>query len=43
MESSEGFEDFMKALGVGAIKRKMANSVTPINVIEIRDDGKLSG
>lgn len=39
MESSEGFDDFMKALGVGMIKRKLANSVIPINEIEISDEG----
>ena len=39
MESSENFDDFMKALGVGMIKRKLANSVVPINEIEIADNG----
>jgi len=39
MDSSEGFDDFMKALGVGMIKRKLANSVVPVNEIEISDDG----
>ena len=39
MESSEHFDDFMKALGVGMIKRKLANSVVPINEIEISDLG----
>lgn len=39
MESSEYFDDFMKALGVGMIKRKLANSVIPINEIEISDEG----
>ena len=39
MESSEKFDDFMKALGVGMIKRKLANSVVPVNEIEISDDG----
>ena len=38
MESSENFDDFMKALGVGMIKRKLANSVIPINEIEISDE-----
>ena len=33
MESSEKFDDFMKALGVGMIKRKLANSVVPINEV----------
>merc|ERR1712079_3016 len=39
MESSENFDDFMKALGVGMIKRKLANSVVPVNEIEISGDG----
>ena len=39
MTSSEGFDEFMKALGVGLMKRKLANSVTPVVVIEISDDG----
>ena len=40
MESSENFDDFMKALGVGMIKRKLANSVIPINEIEVADSGE---
>ena len=39
MEKSDGFDDFMKALGVGMIKRRLANSVVPINEIEISEDG----
>merc|ERR1719397_256655 len=39
MESSEKFDDFMKALGVGMIKRKLANSVVPINEVEISEEG----
>ena len=39
MTSSEGFDEFMKALGVGLMKRKLANSVTPVVVMEIADDG----
>merc|ERR1712061_19056 len=35
----EGFDEFMKALGVGLMKRKLANSVTPVVVIEIEEDG----
>ena len=41
MASSQGFDEFMKALGVGLMKRKMANSVTPVNVVEIEEDGEL--
>lgn len=39
MESSDKFDEFMKALGVGMIKRKLANSIIPINEMEIADDG----
>lgn len=35
MESSDKFDDFMKALGVGMIKRKLANSVVPINEVRL--------
>ena len=35
MESSDKFDDFMKALGVGMIKRKLANSVVPINEVRV--------
>ena len=40
MESSEKFDDFMKVLGVGIMRRKLANSVVPINEIEITPDGE---
>ena len=40
MSSSEGFDDFMKVLGVGMVKRKMANSVTPVNVVEKDEEGR---
>lgn len=36
-EISQGFDEFMKSLGVGLMKRKLANSVTPVNVVEIED------
>ena len=39
MTSSEGFEEWMKAMGVGWTKRKLANSVIPVNVIEISPQG----
>ena len=39
MTSSDGFEEWMKAMGVGWTKRKLANSVVPVNVVEISDDG----
>ncbi|CAH2052426.1 unnamed protein product, partial [Iphiclides podalirius] len=37
MTSSENFDDFMKAIGVGLITRKAANAVTP--TVEVRQDG----
>ncbi|TRY80364.1 hypothetical protein TCAL_02999 [Tigriopus californicus] len=39
MTSSDGFDEVLRELGVGLMKRKMANSVTPINVIEIDEEG----
>merc|ERR1719266_2112701 len=36
---TENFDEFMKRLGVGLIKRKLANSVSPQNVILVNDDG----
>ena len=35
---TENFDEFMKKLGVGLVKRKLANSVSPVNVIIINDD-----
>nr|Q17017.2 RecName: Full=Probable fatty acid-binding protein [Anopheles gambiae] len=29
MEKSEGFDDYMKALGVGMVLRKLGNSISP--------------
>ena len=37
MISSENFDEFMKAIGVGLITRKAANAVTP--TVELRKDG----
>ncbi|XP_064074307.1 sodium/calcium exchanger regulatory protein 1-like [Vanessa tameamea] len=37
MISSENFDEFMKAIGVGLITRKAANAVTP--TVELRQDG----
>jgi hypothetical protein len=39
--SSEGFDDFLRALGVGLVKRKLANSVSPIIVINVDKDGNI--
>ena len=36
---TENFDEFMKKLGVGLVKRKLANSVSPQNVILVNDDG----
>ena len=40
LAESEGFDEFMKALGVGIIKRKMANAAVPVVVVEIQEDGE---
>jgi hypothetical protein len=37
MESSEGFDEFMKALGVGLVMRKMANAASPSVEISEKD------
>ena len=37
---TENFDEFMKKLGVGLVKRKLANSVSPVNVIIVNEDGK---
>ena len=36
---SENFDEFMRKLGVGLVKRKLANSISPTNVIIVNDDG----
>jgi len=36
---TENFDEFMKKLGVGWTKRKLANSVSPVNVIIVNEDG----
>ena len=38
---SENFDEFMKKLGVGLVKRKLANSVSPMNIIIVHDDGRI--
>ena len=38
--SSEGFDEFLKALGVGMIKRKLASSVSPIIIVDVDRNGK---
>nr|BAN20204.1 allergen, putative [Riptortus pedestris] len=37
LDKSEKFDEFMKALGVGLITRKMGNTVSP--VVELTEDG----
>jgi len=37
--SSEGLDDYLKALGVGFARRKLAASITPTLVINIEDNG----
>ena len=39
--SSEGFDDFLKCLGVGMVKRKLANSVTPVVEVGVDSSGKI--
>jgi len=38
LESSEHFDDYMKAVGVGLVMRKMANAATPTQEIKIEGD-----
>merc|ERR1712212_16072 len=38
LETSENFEEFMKALGVGMVMRKLANNAKP--AVEFRKDGE---
>ncbi|XP_053693807.1 probable fatty acid-binding protein [Sabethes cyaneus] len=37
MEKSEGFDDYMKALGVGMVLRKLGNSISP--TVELLKEG----
>jgi hypothetical protein len=39
LSSTEGFDQYLKVLGVSMMRRKMANSVTPVNDVEISEDG----
>jgi len=38
LDFSENFDEFMKALGVGMVMRKMANSATPVVTITKEED-----
>ncbi|XP_050428133.1 fatty acid-binding protein, muscle isoform X1 [Adelges cooleyi] len=40
LDSSENFDDYMKALGVGMITRKVGNSISPIVELNKGDDDK---
>ncbi|KAM6456650.1 fatty acid-binding protein 5-like [Liasis olivaceus] len=40
--SSEGFEDYMKELGVGMAMRKMGNMAKPDVIISKNDDGQVT-
>jgi len=37
LESSENFDEYMKAVGVGLVMRKMANAATPTQEIKVED------
>jgi len=39
MESSENFDDYMKAVGVGAIMAKLASTAKPKVTVSVSDDG----
>lgn len=38
LETSENFDEYMKAVGVGIVMRKMANAATPVQEIKIDGD-----
>jgi len=38
LKSSEHFDEYMKALGVGLVTRKMANAATPVVEIKVNGD-----
>lgn len=39
--SSEGLDEYLKALGVGFARRKLAASITPTLVISIGENGEI--
>ncbi|XP_008180030.1 MPA13 allergen-like isoform X1 [Acyrthosiphon pisum] len=41
LESSDKFDEYMKALGVGMMTRKLGNTVSPVVELTKSDDGKL--
>ncbi|XP_025423289.1 fatty acid-binding protein, muscle isoform X2 [Sipha flava] len=42
LHSSDKFEQYMKAVGVGMLTRKMGNTVSPVVELTKTDDGKYS-
>ncbi|CAH1721548.1 fatty acid-binding protein, muscle-like isoform X1 [Aphis gossypii] len=40
LDRSENFDEYMKALGVGMVKRTLANTVYPVVELTKNDDGK---
>ncbi|XP_026804308.1 fatty acid-binding protein, muscle-like [Rhopalosiphum maidis] len=40
LDSSENFDDYMKALGVGMVKRTLGNTATPVVELTKNNDGK---
>jgi len=38
LDTSENFDEFMKALGVGMVMRKMANAATPVVTVTKEED-----
>ncbi|KAL4143521.1 hypothetical protein QTP88_005842 [Uroleucon formosanum] len=40
LESSDKFDEYMKALGVGMMTRKLGNTVSPVVELTKSDDGK---
>ena len=39
LSESEGFDEYMKCLGVSMMRRRLASSVSPVIVVEISEDG----
>ncbi|KAL4143518.1 hypothetical protein QTP88_005841 [Uroleucon formosanum] len=42
LDTSENFDEYMKALGVGLVKRTLGNSASPVVELTKTDDGKLA-
>ena len=39
LSESDGFDEYMKCLGVSMMRRRLASSVSPVIVVEIGEDG----